>query len=183
VGVPGDRATPPTPLTVGVLSDTHGHLYPHVASLLEGVQHIIHAGDVGSAEVLGALRRIAPVTVVRGNVDVGGWADALPSRAEVELRGVTIVVSHISPRPAGAGGDRRPVAGPLVVVSGHSHVAALEWRGEVLYLNPGSAGPRRFGRPRTVARLEIWPPRKGDTGGETGGAPRVTAQILTAEGD
>ncbi len=160
------------PLVVGVVSDTHGHLYPRVARLLEGVDHIIHAGDVGSAEVLRALRSIAPLVAVRGNCDLDVWADALPPRAELELAGVRIVVGHIAPRPE-SGGDGRV----MVVVSGHSHVARLEQQGPVLYLNPGSAGPRRFGRPRTIAQLEIWAP----TGTELGGSPRVTAHILSAE--
>jgi uncharacterized protein len=166
----------PAPLVVGVISDTHGHLYPQVAKQLEGVDHIIHAGDVGSPEVLRALRLIAPVAAVRGNTDTGGWADALPSRAEVELGGVCVVVGHIAPRADGAGRDGQP----LVVVSGHSHIAALRQRGDVLYLNPGSAGPRRFGRARTVALLEIRPPRAGEA---AGARPRVTAQIVTVDGD
>ncbi len=166
-----------TLLAVGVLSDTHGHLYPEVAEGLEGVDHIIHAGDVGTSEVLRALRLIAPVTAVRGNVDMGNWADALPPRAEVELAGVRVVVSHTTLRIDGAG----HVGGPLVVVSGHSHVAAIEWRGGVLYLNPGSAGPRRFGRPRTMARMEIRLPR-GDAALPESGTARVAAVIVTLQG-
>jgi uncharacterized protein len=169
----GPEPAPARALIVGVISDTHGHLHPEVAKQLEGVDHIVHAGDIGTAEVLRVLRRIAPVTAVRGNVDAGGWADALPSQAEVELGGVCMVVGHMTPRADGAG---RP-GQPLVVVAGHSHLALIEQRGDVLHLNPGSAGPRRWGRPRTAARLEIWPPR------EAGGAPRVTALIITLEGD
>jgi uncharacterized protein len=189
---------PAVPLVVGVISDTHGHLYPQVTERLRGVDHIIHAGDVGSPEVLKALRLIAPVVAVRGNVDAGAWADALPSRAQVELGGVCVVVGHVSPRPDGAGRPGQPV----VVVAGHSHVAALEQRGGILYVNPGSAGPRRFGRPRTLVRLEIWPPRpSGETGGDAPGAsdaafgslpaapdasaagPLVTAQIISVDRD
>ena len=162
------RPARPAPLVVGVLSDTHGHLYPDVLKELDGVDHIIHAGDLGTYDVLAALRRIAPVTAVRGNVDMGGWADALPSRVEVELGGVCVVVAHVAPRADGAGRAGQPV----VVVAGHSHIAVEEWREGILHLNPGSAGPPRFGRPRTMARLEIWPPR------EAGGAPRVTAEIV-----
>jgi putative phosphoesterase len=136
------------------------------------VDHIIHAGDVGSAEVLRVLRSIAPVVAVRGNCDLGGWADALPAWAEVELAGVHIVVGHIAPRPASGSAGQA-----LVVVSGHSHIASLEQRGPVLHINPGSAGPRRFGRPRTIAKLEIWPP----VGGAAAGAPRVEAHILVAD--
>ena len=185
------------PLVVGVLSDTHGHLYPQVVERLKGVDHILHAGDLGTSEVLRALRSIAPVTAVCGNVDMGGWADVLPSRAEVELGGVCIVVGHINPRADAAG-----CAGqPIVVVSGHSHIASEEWRDGVLYLNPGSAGARRFGRPRTMALLEIWPgsfgaapygaaPREAPAGCRAGApsddalaaAPRVVAQIITIAG-
>jgi uncharacterized protein len=192
------------PLVIGVLSDTHGHLYPEVAKQLEGVDHIVHAGDIGSSEVLQALRRIAPVTAVRGNVDSGGWADALPSRAEVDLGGVRFVVAHIAPRPDSAGRAGQPV----VVVAGHSHVAALEERSGVLHLNPGSAGPRRWGRPRTLARVEIWPGESGAAGARDKAAgpnaigpntagdnaaglpgrapvyaiPRVTARIISVDG-
>ena len=162
-----------------MLSDTHGRLYPQVAQLLEGVDYIVHAGDVGSGEVLKALRSIAPVVAVRGNCDLENWADSLPARAEVELEGVRIVVGHIAQRAASAPPKTGSGGQPLVVVSGHSHIASLEQRGNVLYLNPGSAGARRFGRPRTIARLEIWaPPADGQAG-----ASRVTAQILSAEGD
>ena len=159
-------------LTVGVLSDTHGHLYPRVLQLLQGVDHIVHAGDVGAPQVLTALRAIAPVTAVRGNCDHEAWAANLPVQAEVEVGGVSIVVAHVAPR-AGASDDETPV----VLVSGHSHLAAVEQRGGTLVLNPGSAGPRRFGRPRTIARLEIrmpaadGPPEK----------PRTTAEIVAAE--
>jgi len=162
----------PAPFVVGIISDTHSHLYPQAAQLLGGVDHIIHAGDVGSAEVLRALRSIAPVVAVRGNCDHGGWADALPGWAEVELAGVRIVVGHIAPRPVSGGGGQA-----MVVVSGHSHIASLEQRGPVLHVNPGSAGPRRFGRPRTIAKLEIWPPAAG----EAAGSPRVAARILSAD--
>jgi putative phosphoesterase len=177
-----DPSRPPGrngPLVIGVLSDTHGQLYPQVMRLLEGVDHIIHAGDVGSPEVLRALRTLAPVTAVRGNVDVGGWADALPSRAEVELGGVCVVVGHVAPRRDGAGRAGRP----LVVVAGHSHVPLVEQREDGLYLNPGSAGPRRFGRPRTIARLEIQSPSEGKAGGRPDGVPRVTAEIITVDRD
>jgi uncharacterized protein len=172
-GSPPDPARP-APLIIGVISDTHSHLHPEVVKSLQGVDHIVHAGDVGSAEVLRFLRQIAPVTAVRGNIDMGGWADALPSRAEVELGGVCIVVGHILPRPDGAGRNGQPV----VVVSGHSHIAGEQRRDGILYLNPGSAGPRRLGRPRTVARLEIWPARVGDAASPR---PRVTAQIITVK--
>lgn len=181
---PGSAAAPagaahPTLVVIGVISDTHGHLYPEVVERLKGVDHIIHAGDVGTYEVLRVLRGIAPVTAVRGNVDMGSWADALPSRAEVELGGVCFVVGHISPRPDGAGraGQR------VVVVQGHSHMAAKEERGAVLFLNPGSAGPRRFGRPRSMVFLKIHPPREGAAPDEAGAGPQATAEIIMVEGD
>ena len=160
-------------IVVGVISDTHGHLYPEVVERLKGVDHIIHAGDVGSWEVLRALRAIAPVTAVRGNVDLGGWADSLPSRVEVELGGVRVVVGHVAPRADGA-----CVAGqPVIVVAGHSHIADRQMRGGVLFINPGSAGPRRFGRPRTMMRMEILPPREGDA------ASRVCDEVIAVESD
>jgi putative phosphoesterase len=166
-------ASPAGPLlTLGVLSDTHGHLYAPVARMLEGVDHIIHAGDICSLEVLSRLRGIAPVTAVRGNCDNEAWAAALPHQAEIELAGVRFSVTHVGGRrPAGAAS---PVPdGPEVVVTGHTHLAALEQRGQALYLNPGSAGPRRFGRPRTLARVEIF--RGPD------GSPRVRAELITIE--
>ncbi len=119
---PGAQLSPP--LVVGVVSDTHSHLYPRIAQLLEGVDHIIHAGDVGSAEVLRALRSIAPVIAVRGNCDLDGWAGALPARVEVELAGVRIVVAHMPrARRAGAPG-RRWWSSPATATSHRSSNAA-----------------------------------------------------------
>ena len=175
VGAPSPEppgVQPAAPFVVGVISDTHGHLYPRVAQLLKGVDHLIHAGDVGSAEVLRALRSIAPLLAVRGNCDLDSWAGGLPARAEVELAGVRVVVGHMAPRLESENGGQA-----MVVISGHSHIASLEQRGSVLHLNPGSAGPRRFGRARTIAQLEIWAPAAG----EPGGSPRVMARILSAE--
>lgn len=184
----GDLSAPL--LTVGVLSDTHGHVYPRVKQLLEGVDHIIHAGDVCSPEVLTELRAIAPVTAVRGNCDNEAWAAALPHRAEIDLAGVRFSVTHVGGRrPAGSTSPASetvpapetvpasetvpaPVV-PEVVVAGHTHLAALEQRGQVLYLNPGSAGPRRFGRPRTLARVEIYAGPDGSS--------RVRGEVVTVE--
>jgi hypothetical protein len=190
-GLPASR-----PLVVGVLSDTHGHLYPSVKRLLEGVDHVVHAGDVGSPQVLAALRALAPVTAVRGNCDLEAWANSLPARAEVELGGVSIVVSHIPSRPmggtyrgAGAGGgtdaaaasaytgDATPQRAPRVVVSGHTHRPATEERDGVLYLNPGSAGPERFGRPRTLVRLTITP-ASAATGGSSARPAHVAVELV-----
>jgi putative phosphoesterase len=178
---------------VGVLSDTHGHLYPRVRQLLEGVDHIIHAGDVGSPQVLTELRAIAPVTAVRGNCDAGAWAQSLPVRAEVELEGARILVGHVAGRlrdEVASGGPGAPEShsvtqsGPFaVVISGHSHVASIEKRDGVLHLNPGSAGPRRFGRPRTVARLEIGAPRESGVAEKSGAGPEVSATILVADSE
>jgi uncharacterized protein len=156
----------PRPLIVGVLSDTHGHLYPQVREMLRGVDHILHAGDIGSSQVLAGLKTIAPVTAVRGNCDLGTWAQALPVRAEVELGGARILVGHIASRlreelERGRAADPRDgdaqgnSAGFRVMVTGHSHRVEMEEREGVLHLNPGSAGPQRFGHPRTFARLFI----------------------------
>lgn len=192
-------------IVVGVLSDTHGHLYPEVRELLTGVDHIVHAGDVGSPHVLEELRAIAPVTVVRGNCDNGSWARDLPVRTEVELEGVRILVSHVAGRLREAVAARedksRSVSsstGPVVVISGHSHSASVEETDEVLYVNPGSAGPHRFGRPRTVGRLEISPDRCAEQsaeltptangrrrhgGADDGSRPQVTVTIIAAEAE
>ena len=162
------------PSVVGVISDTHGHLYAEVKRVLEGVDHIIHAGDVGSPQVLTELRGIAPVTAVRGNCDYDSWAQALPVQAELELAGVRILVGHVA-------AQLRTVAPPgfAVVVTGHSHLAATETRDGILHLNPGSAGPLRFGRPRTVARLTIRPSRGG--GASAREVARVEAEIVIVE--
>ena len=137
--------------TWGVISDTHGLLRPEVASALRGVDRILHAGDVGREQVLHELNRIAPVTAVRGNVDAGAWAGALPLTAEVEIDGVWIHMLHILDDLA-----LDPVAaGFAAVIYGHSHTPSIERRNGVWFINPGSAGPRRFSLPATVARLRI----------------------------
>jgi putative phosphoesterase len=158
-------------LLVAVISDTHGILYPEVKAALVGVDHIIHAGDIGSLSVLEELRKLAPVTAVRGNCDLDGWSESLPGVTTVDLAGVRILVGHRrDSMPGGGIGARmddaatpqqvRPVeptasAERLLLISGHSHLASLEERDGVIFLNPGSAGPRRFGRPRTIARVEL----------------------------
>src|SRR5256885_5838400 len=137
--------------TVGVISDTHGLLRPQALAALKGSDYIIHAGDVGSAEIIGQLAEIAPVTAVRGNVDMEAWARKLPESNVLEVGGVSLYVLHdlaqldLSPAAAGF----------AAVISGHSHKLGHELRDGVLYLNPGSAGPRRFKLPVTVARLEV----------------------------
>lgn len=136
---------------VGLISDTHGLLRPEAVRALAGSDLIIHAGDVGGPEILDALRAVAPVVAVRGNVDTGAWAAALPATAVAEVGGTLIYVLHdvneldLDPAAAGFG----------VVVSGHSHKPARGERGGVLFVNPGSAGRRRFKLPVTVARLDL----------------------------
>jgi putative phosphoesterase len=136
---------------VGVISDTHGLVRPEALEALEGAELIIHAGDIGSLEVVEALRRLAPVAAVRGNNDRGEWAEAFPEYEVVEVGGAFVYVLHdlneLDIAPA--------AAGFRVVVSGHSHKPLAEFRRGVLYLNPGSAGPRRFKLPVTVARLTV----------------------------
>jgi uncharacterized protein len=140
-----------TRATVGVISDTHGLLRPQALAALEGVQRIVHAGDVGDPHILSQLRSIAPTTAVRGNVDTGAWAAALPMTDVVEVGGVHLYVLHDL-----AALDLDPkAAGFAAVISGHTHRPAAQVRNGVLYLNPGSAGPRRFKLPIAVARLEI----------------------------
>ncbi|MBL8138308.1 MAG: metallophosphoesterase family protein [Acidobacteria bacterium] len=140
-----------TTLTVGVISDTHGVLRPEAASALAAVDQILHAGDVGTPAVLDALRAIAPTTAVRGNVDHGGWATALPMTEVVRLGTLDVYMLH----DLGAL-DLDPVAaGFAAVITGHSHQPKAEWRRGVLYLDPGSAGPRRFTLPVTLSILRI----------------------------
>lgn len=137
---------------IGVISDTHGLLRPEASAALRDSDLILHAGDIGKAEVLATLRTIAPVVAVRGNVDRGPWADRLPDYELIEVGGGSIYVLH-DLKDFGAG--PAAAAGARVIVSGHSHKPLVEERGGAVFLNPGSAGPRRFRLPVTVARLEI----------------------------
>ena len=136
---------------IGVISDTHGLLRPEVLIELRGVDHILHAGDVGSPLVLDSLRNVAPVTAVRGNVDDEEWARALPASAVVELNGVFFYVIHdlhnldLDPEKAGF----------AAVICGHSHRPRQDWTDGVLYFNPGGAGPRRFRLPVSLGMLTI----------------------------
>ena len=138
-------------LTIGVISDTHGLLRPEAVEALAGVDHILHAGDVGDPEILDRLREIAPVTAIRGNIDVSGVCGALPETEAVELGGRLFYLVHsvkdldIVPE----------VAGVAAVVSGHSHRPEVRERNGVLYINPGSAGPRRFNLPVTLAKVGL----------------------------
>ena len=150
----GKRARAATPgSVVGVISDTHGLLRPEAVRALAGVDLIVHAGDIGSAAVLQALREIAPVIAVRGNNDRDAWAVSLPEIVRTEVSGVRLCVVHdikeVPADPASEGID--------VVISGHSHRPSVERRARLLLLNPGSAGPRRFTLPVAVARLRVGP--------------------------
>jgi putative phosphoesterase len=136
---------------IGVISDTHGLLRPEAVEALRGCARIIHAGDVGGPEILDALRRIAPVTAVRGNVDHDPVCGALAEREIVRVAGHRLYVLHDL-----AQFDRDPVADRLsAVITGHSHVPRCDDRDGVLFLNPGSAGPRRFKLPISLARLTV----------------------------
>jgi putative phosphoesterase len=138
-------------MMIGIISDTHGLLRPEAREHLTGVDHIIHAGDIGAPEVIAGLRGLAPTTAVRGNIDKGKWASEHPYAEWLTLGGRTLYVLHnlddLDLDPAAAGID--------VVVSGHSHQPKIETVDGVLYLNPGSAGPRRFSLPIAVATLEL----------------------------
>ena len=137
--------------TIGIISDTHGLLRPAAFRQLSRVDHILHAGDIGRPEIVWELRSIAPVTAIWGNVDTGDWARAYPETERVLLAERTFYMLHdlktLGVDPA--------AAGIHVVVSGHSHVARVDTVGEVLFVNPGSAGPRQFKLPVTLAILEV----------------------------
>ncbi len=139
------------PLLIGVISDTHGLLRPEAVEALRGSRHIIHAGDVGSPDILEKLFQIAPVTAVRGNIDKEAWARILPETEVIELGGISIYALHDLARL-----DLKPqAAGFSAVISGHTHRPQQETRDGVLFFNPGSAGPRRFKLPISVGRLVI----------------------------
>lgn len=138
-------------MRIGLISDTHGLLRPEALAALAGCEHILHAGDIGKPEILDALRQIAPLTVVRGNNDEGlDWAEALPATVQLELAGVGIHLTHqVSQVPS----DLPPSI--RVVVLGHSHKPLIEQRDGRLWINPGSAGLRRFKLPIGVGLLHI----------------------------
>jgi uncharacterized protein len=138
-------------ILVGVISDTHGLLRPEAVAALKGADLIIHAGDVGAPDVIDALRKLAPTFVVRGNVDTRHWAGALPATTDVEVGGLLFHVLHDI-----AELDLDPAAvGYAAVVYGHSHQPSIDMRDGVLFLNPGSAGPRRFKLPVSIARVIV----------------------------
>lgn len=133
----------------GLISDTHGLVRPEACEALRGAEHILHAGDIGSPEVLERLREIAPVTAVRGNVDRAPWAEGLPEFEVVSWDSRLIYLLHDLQQL-----DLDPSAAELAaVISGHSHQPRSESSNGVLYVNPGSAGPRRFRLPVAVGRL------------------------------
>jgi hypothetical protein len=149
---------------IGVISDTHGLVRPEALRALRGSDLIVHAGDIGAPEVLETLRTIAPVVAIRGNNDRAPWARDLPDTEVVERAGHSLYVLHdvheLDLDPRAAGFD--------AVIAGHSHQPKIERRDGVLYLNPGSAGPRRFRLPVAVARLDV-------------GARGLEARILTLD--
>jgi hypothetical protein len=140
-----------TPQKIGLISDTHGLLRAEALEGLRGSELIIHAGDVGDPTILDALREIAPVVAVRGNVDTAEWAGELPETAVAEAGAVSIYVLH----DVHALDLNARAAGFHIVVSGHSHKPGRSERDGVVYINPGSAGPRRFSLPITAARLDL----------------------------
>lgn len=136
---------------IGLISDTHGLLRPEAVAALQGCDAILHGGDIGGPDILSALAQLALVTAVRGNNDRGKWAEAIPERAEVEFGGSRILIVHSLQQL----GRRFDDSGLAVIVSGHSHRPRQDERGKVLYVNPGSAGPRRFDLPVSVGELLI----------------------------
>ena len=138
-------------MRVGLISDTHGLLRPEAIAALRGSDFIVHAGDIGNAAVLDELKALCPLTVVRGNNDNEPWARGIAETEVLKVRDASIYVIHniaeLAVDPAAAGFQ--------VVVSGHSHKPAIDERGGVLYVNPGSAGPRRFKLPIAVAQLQV----------------------------
>jgi putative phosphoesterase len=137
-------------MKVGVISDTHGLMRPEALKALRGSELILHAGDIGSPHILDELRTIAPVTAIRGNNDTDRWAKEMPETLDIELQDVRIHMLHNLKELSAA-----DAAKASVVIAGHSHRPLAERRDGVLYLNPGSAGPRRFKLPISVATLTV----------------------------
>jgi putative phosphoesterase len=141
----------PVRVKIGVISDTHGLLRPEALAALEGSDFIVHAGDIGAADLLDKLREIAPVTAVRGNMDGEPWAQKIPTAEVLEVGGLSIYILHKL-----ADLDLKPEAARFAaVIYGHSHVPKQEMKNQVLYFNPGSAGPRRFKLPVSLGRLVV----------------------------
>jgi uncharacterized protein len=142
---------PTDPTNIGILSDTHGLLRPEVEKALAGCNQILHAGDVGDRKVLKRLQRIAPVTAVRGNMDHGSWSNALPAKEMLEFAGVLFYMLHDLQQL-----DLEPAAAGIhVIVSGHTHQPDIFKKDGVVYLNPGSAGHRRYDYPVSVAIVRL----------------------------
>ena len=138
-------------MRIGIISDTHGLLRPEALAALQGCERIIHAGDIGKPEVLEGLRALAPLDVIRGNVDSGDWAAEVPEHLDLEIGGLRVYVTH-DVKTMGID----PIAEQVdVVIAGHSHQPKIEQVNGVLYLNPGSAGRRRFTLPISLALLDI----------------------------
>jgi putative phosphoesterase len=135
-------------MKIGLISDTHGLLRPQALAALQGVERIIHAGDIGAGDILDQLARIAPVAAVRGNNDRGAWAQAIPERQSLRFGQVGILLLHDVKELRGKPDAR-------VVIAGHSHKPRIEEKDGVLFINPGSAGPRRFKLPVTLGMLQI----------------------------
>jgi len=148
-------------MRIGVISDTHGLLRPQALAALRGSDHIVHAGDIGDPSILAALREVAPLTAVRGNNDKAPWAVGIPEHQRLQIGNVSLYVVH----DLALVGIDPSAAGIRVVISGHSHRPSIRESGNVLYVNPGSAGRRRFKLPVAAAELLI----DGD---------RVTARIV-----
>jgi uncharacterized protein len=138
-------------LMVGVISDTHGLLRAEALTRLRGANAIVHAGDIGNPEILTQLRQVAPVTAVKGNIDTATWSKELPETDVLEIGGVSLYILHnvqdldLSPSASGF----------AAVIFGHSHQPLIEWRKNILFFNPGSAGPKRFSLPISLGRLTI----------------------------
>ncbi len=142
----------PRKIVVGLISDTHGLLRPEALDRLRGSDFIVHAGDIGDPKIIVELARLAPVTAVRGNIDKGTWADSVPETEVLEVGGATLLyvlhnIQDLDLDPAAAGFH--------AVVSGHSHQPRIRWKDGVVYINPGSAGRRRFSLPISVGRLLV----------------------------
>lgn len=139
-------------VTVGLISDTHGLLRPEALRALAGVQRIVHAGDIGGPEILSRLSAIAPVDAVRGNNDIADWAAGLPDHLTLQIEGVRVHVVHDIKKRESAANES---GGYEIVVAGHSHHPSVVRQGGLLFVNPGSAGPRRFRLPVAVGILEV----------------------------
>jgi len=148
----------PERLTIGVVSDTHGFFDPQIPALFAGVDRILHAGDIGSLQVYGQLQELAPVTAISGNIDEGCLPPDFPSRQTIELGGIRIFMIHILGQPSRLKPTIKAQLASLqpdVVIFGHSHQPLVQRLGTTLFLNPGSAGPKRFSLPRCLGILLI----------------------------